>query len=521
MLKFLIIISLLWVLVLGLMKDFPAATVKRCGLWFSLITFILSIMCLVEFNPLVFGFQQSFLAIPNFFIITNSSFRFGLDGISVYFVILSAFLIFLSILCGWDSIRYRIREYIFILILTDFLLICFFSVQDMLGFYVLFESLLIPMYFLIGVWGSRNRRVHAAYNFFFFTLFGSLFMLLGLLYIFQTIGGTDFFSFHEWCYYIDKKLIGGAPFSGNDLVYLYREYRRNTNYTVLDFIESIDRRVFIVKCVWFSIFLGLSIKIPMVPFHLWLPEAHVEAPTGGSVLLAGIMLKMGGYGYIRLLLPFGEEVNYYFLPFIYLLCMVGIVYTSLVTMRQVDLKKIIAYSSIGHMNYVTLGIFSYSVQGIVGSIFLMLSHGFVSSGLFLCVGMLYDRYGTRLVVYYGGLVQFMPIYSILFFFFILANIGFPGTSGFIGEILILSGLIKMQLLIVLISLSSVILSAIYSMWCFNRVIFGQVGNYEKYSDVNQREFFILVIIFIPICILGIFPNLVLDIINFSVEGCLV
>jgi NADH-quinone oxidoreductase subunit M len=271
------------------------------------------------------------------------------------------------------------------------------------------------------------------------------------------------------------------------------------------------------KCIWITFFIALSVKIPMVPLHIWLPEAHVEAPTGGSVLLAGILLKMGGYGFLRLIIPLGMQLNAYFTPLVYTISVIGILYTSLITLRQVDMKKIIAYSSIGHMNYVTLGIFSNNVQGIVGSIFLMLSHGFVSSGLFLSVGVLYDRYKTRLITNYGGIVQIMPIFSILFFILILANIGFPGTSSFMGEMLVLMGLVKIQLVVVFLSFLSVILSAIYSMWCFNRVIFGVLGNYSKYCDVTKREFFILSSLIVLIIVLGIHPMSIVDTLQYNVS----
>jgi NADH-quinone oxidoreductase subunit M len=471
-------IALSGILIIVGIREGEIGKIKKAGLICSLLILSVSLGSLLSYNRLVFVFQEQKYINTLWFTGLNSTLKIGIDSISLYFILLSSFLIVLSILCGWENVKYRAREYILLLLITEILLLCFFSVQDILTFYIIFESLLIPMFLLIGMWGSRERRMHAAYQFFLYTLTGSLIMLLGIIMLYYSIGGTD-------------------------MVYI-----KDLNK------EGLSLRN---KCIWITFFIALSVKIPMVPLHIWLPEAHVEAPTGGSVLLAGILLKMGGYGFLRLIIPLGMQLNAYFTPLVYTISVIGILYTSLITLRQVDMKKIIAYSSIGHMNYVTLGIFSNNVQGIVGSIFLMLSHGFVSSGLFLSVGVLYDRYKTRLITNYGGIVQIMPIFSILFFILILANIGFPGTSSFMGEMLVLMGLVKIQLVVVFLSFLSVILSAIYSMWCFNRVIFGVLGNYSKYCDVTKREFFILSSLIVLIIVLGIHPMSIVDTLQYNVS----
>ena len=329
---------------------------------------------------------------------------------------------------------------------------------------------MIPMFLLIGIWGSRQRKIHAVYYFFFYTAFGSIFLLLSLLLI----------------YY----------------------YTNTLNWYLLNYINiPIDAQLWI----WFFMFLGFSVKVPIVPFHIWLPEAHVEAPTSGSVLLAGILLKIGSYGLLRFgvfLFPYATN---YFSSFVYILSIISIIYISSIAIRQVDLKKIIAYSSVAHMNFVILGLISNNIEGLNGSVFLMLAHGIVSSALFICVGVLYDRYHSRLISYYGNIVNFMPLYSTIFFLFILANISFPGTCNFIGEFIVLIGVVEDNLFITILSVLSIILSAIYSVWLINRILFGFIKNkLNFYSDLSKREKYILLILLFLTFFFGIYPNFILQ-----------
>lgn len=358
-------------------------------------------------------------------------FAIGIDGISIFFIILVLFLMPICLLISYNSVKKNAVLYVTVFFFLQLILIGVFAILDIFFFYVLFEAVLVPMYLIIGIWGSRERKIKAAYHFFMYTLFGSLFMLVGIALVHFQIGTTHL------------------------LIALIIKY-------------SYQRQLFI----WMSFFLALAIKVPMVPAHLWLPEAHVEAPTSGSVLLAGILLKLGTYGFLRFLIPLFPYASIYFIPFIYMLCVIGIVYTSLTTLRQIDLKKIIAYSSIAHMNFAVLGIFSFNLQGIEGSLFLMLSHGIVSSALFICVGILYDRYHTRLVLYYGGLAYNMPMFSFFFFLFTLANLSLPGTSSFIGEFLILLGIFQTNTFVTCAASLSIVLGAVYSIWLFNRIVFG-------------------------------------------------
>ena len=320
-----------------------------------------------------------------------------------FFFILSSFLIFLCILFVWEESL--LKEYMLLLLLLDLLLLLVFSVLDVLLFYIFFEAILIPMYIMIGLWGSRERKIRAVYLFFFYTLFGSLLMLIGLLYIYS-IAGT-----------------------------LNLEYLLAWEFT------------FTEQCwLWLAFFVSFASKIPMFPFHVWLPEAHVEAPTPGSVLLAGILLKLGVYGFLRFSLSLFPEASLYFSPFVYLLSVLGVIYASLSAIRQTDLKRIIAYSSVAHMNLVTLGIFSFNSIGLEGAVLQSISHGFVSGAMFLLIGVLYDRYHSRFLYYYGGLVHMMPVYSIFLLIFTMANIALPGTSSFVGEFLLLTGIYKTNVL---------------------------------------------------------------------------
>jgi proton-translocating NADH-quinone oxidoreductase chain M len=424
-----------------------------------------------------FQFVEELRWLPN----SNISLYLGIDGISVLFVILTTFLIPICLLVGWSSIRTLRKEYMMAFLILESLMIAVFCMLDLLLFYVCFESVLIPMFLIIGVWGSRDRKIRAAYQFFLYTLFGSLFMLLGILLIFYETGTTDL------------QILLSTEFS--------------------------ERRQILL---WLAFFASFAVKVPMVPVHIWLPEAHVEAPTAGSVILAGILLKLGTYGFLRFSIPMFPEATLYFTPLIYTMSVIAIVYTSCTTLRQIDLKKIIAYSSVAHMNFVTLGLFSLNVQGIEGSILLMLSHGLVSSALFLCVGVLYDRHKTRLVRYYGGLAISMPMFSIVFLFFTLANMSLPGTSSFVGEFLILVGAFQINTLTTTIAAIGMILGAAYSLWLCNRVLFGVLKPHfiSTFADLNRRELCQFVPFVIGVIWMGVYPQVFLDVIHASVMNVL-
>ena len=437
------------------------------------IVFLLSSSLLVTFNCNNYYFQE-IVTYKLGFDFLNLYFSLGLDGISLFFFVLSSLLIFLCILFIWDESLFK--EYAISLLVLDLLLLLVFSVLDVLLFYIFFEAILIPMYLIIGVWGSRARKIRAVYLFFFYTLLGSLCMLVGLLYIYSIVGTLNF------------------------------EYLISYNFS---FQEQ--------YWLWLAFFFSFSSKIPMFPFHIWLPEAHVEAPTVGSVLLAGILLKLGVYGFLRFSLSLFPEASLFFSPLVYLLSILGIVYGSLSAIRQTDLKRIIAYSSVAHMNLVTLGIFSFNIIGIEGAIIQSISHGFVAGAMFLLVGILYDRYHSRLLYYYGGLVHMMPIYSVLFLLFTMANIALPGTSSFIGEFLLLTGVYKMNTLCSIIATLGVILCGAYSLWLYNRIIFGnlKINNTILFKDINFREFSILLPLLLLTLLMGIYPKFFLNYIQLS------
>nr|YP_006665879.1 NADH dehydrogenase subunit 4 [Porphyra umbilicalis]AFC17782.1 NADH dehydrogenase subunit 4 [Porphyra umbilicalis] len=438
------------------------------------LTFILSILLWICFDPTTSLFQ--FVYTINWFPSYNIYYTIGIDGISLFFIVLTTWLVTTCVLISWNMTNTQIKEYLICFLTLEFILIQVFCVLDVLFFYIFFESVLIPMFLIIGIWGSRQRKIRAAYQFFIYTLAGSLLMLLAILIIYFQQGTTDI------------------------------QILWNVNF---------DTRTQIL--LWLAFFASLAVKIPMIPFHIWLPEAHAEAPTAGSVILAGVLLKMGGYGFLRFSLPMFPEASLYFAPLIYLLSIIAAVYASLTTIRQVDLKKIIAYSSVSHMGFVTLGLFSFNLQGLEGSIILMLSHGLVSSALFLCVGILYDRHKTRILKYYGGLVQVMPIFSILLLFFTFSNIGFPGTSSFVGELLVLIGLFQFSAISTFLSAFSMVLGAGYSIWLFNRVCFGslKLQYITSFQDISRREFYTLLPLGVSVLWMGIYPNVFLNEIHCS------
>nr|YP_010437979.1 NADH dehydrogenase subunit 4 [Geum urbanum]UTB64312.1 NADH dehydrogenase subunit 4 [Geum urbanum] len=451
--------------------------IRLIGLCASLITFLYPPVPRIQFDPSTAKsqFVESLRWLPY----ENINFYLGIDGISLFFVILTTFLIPICISVGWSGMRSYGKEYITASLIREFLMIAVFRMLDPLLFYVLPESVLIPMFIIIGVWGSRQRKIKAAYQFFLYTLLGSVFMLLAILLILLQTGTTDL------------------------QISLTTEF-------------SERRQIFL----WIASFASFAVKVPMVPVHIWLPEAHVEAPTAGSVILAGIPLKLGTHGFLRFSIPMFPEATLCFTPFIYTPSAIAIIYTSLTTSRQIDLKKIIAYSSVAHMNLVTIGMFSPNIQGIGGSILPMLSHGLVPSALFLCVGVLYDRHKTRLVRYYGGSVSTMPNLSTISFSSTLANMSSPGTSSFIGEFPILVGAFQRNSLVATLAALGMILGAAYSLWLYNRLVSGNLKPdfLHKFSDPNGREVSIFIPFLVGVVWMGVHPKVFPDCMHTSVSN---
>jgi len=453
-------------------------SIKKFCLFITGLVFILSLILLINFNFDSYYFQY-LITLNLDFNILNLVFTFGLDGISIYFFSLTALLIFLCVLFSWENLN--AKEHFFHLIFLELLLLLVFSVLDLVLFYIFFEAILIPMFLIIGNMGSRSRKIRAAYLLFFYTLIGSILMLLGIIYIYSVIGTSNL-----------------------EILFTHQ----------FSFEEQ--------KWLWLAFFVSFASKIPMFPFHIWLPEAHVEAPTVGSVILAGILLKLGVYGFLRFSLTLFPEASLYYSPLIYILGLLGILYASFTAIRQTDIKRVIAYSSIAHMNLVVLGIFSFNNIGLQGSIVQSLSHGFVSGGMFLIVGILYDRYHSRLLYYYGGLVHVMPVYCFFFLVFTLANIAVPGTSSFVGEFLLFCGIYQTNTVTCLLASISVVLCAVYSLWLYNRLAFGnlKITFTKNFIDLTFREFTILTTLFIFILFFGINPSFFLSGIQISTTGLL-
>lgn len=475
MLIFLILIPFIGIFLLLFIPKTQSILIKKISLFFSLSCFLYSLTFLFFFDQSTSKFQ--YLEFIEWLPLYNLNFFLGIDGISLFLVLLSTLIINFCILASWHRIVFNVKEYFICFLLIDSFLIIVFSSLDLIIFYLFFEAILIPMFLIIGIWGARTRKIKAAYQFFLYTLFGSLFMLLGIFVIFLDTGSTDF--------------------------------------QILNTIRiSPEKELFI----WFAFFASFAVKVPMVPVHIWLPEAHVEAPTAGSVILAGVLLKMGTYGLLRFCVSLFPIASFFFTPLIFVLSCVAIIYTSLTTLRQIDLKKIIAYSSVAHMGFVTIGMFTNNIYGIEGSLIIMISHGFISSALFLCIGVLYDRFHTRLIKYYTGLVQVMPVFSFFFCFFSLANLGFPCFSSFPGEFLTLMGIFHANTVVCFLSSIGMILGAAYSLWLCNRILFGNLSiNYIlQYTDVNHQEFVLLLPLAFFTLFLGIYPEIILDYIHLSV-----
>ena len=471
---FLPLIGVFFLLFLKGEEEFVNRTSGYIALLTSGIVFLASILILNNFNynnP-DFQFVEQHDWIFNFV-----NYKVGIDGISLSFILLTTFITPICILATINSVKKRLREFLIALLLMETMMIGVFCSLDLFIFYLFFEAGLIPMFLIIGIWGGE-KRVYSAFKFFLYTLFGSIFMLISIIYIYFDAGTLDV-----------EKLLN---------IQINKDYQ---------------------KYLWLGFFASFAVKTPMWPVHTWLPDAHVEAPTSGSVILAAILLKMAGYGFIRFSLGLFPDASVYFAPLVFTLSIIAIIYTSLVALVQKDMKKLIAYSSVAHMGFVTIGIFVFNKQGIEGSIFQMISHGIISSALFLCVGVVYDRMHTREISEYGGVVNIMPKYAVMFMVFTLGSLGLPGTSGFVGEILVLIGSFKYNYWIAFFATTGVILSACYSLWLYRRVVFGKITNekIQKLTDLNKNEYLILTPLLIMTIVLGFYPALILDLISSSVD----
>lgn len=457
-----------------------AHNAKMSALWTSFFPLILSIILWMNFDPTTSEFQ--FKEFKEWIFGYGIDYHLGIDGISLFFIVLTAILLPICILASWNSITHRVREYMVAFLVLESVVIGLFCALDLVLFYLFFELVLVPMFLIIGIWGGKNR-VYASFKFFLYTLLGSVFFLLAVLYIFTEFGSMNI-----------PVLMTQTPELSLDI----------QQWLFLAFLAS------------------FAVKVPMWPVHTWLPDAHVQAPTAGSVILAGVLLKIGGYGFLRLSLPLLPEASHYFMPLIFGLSVVAVIYTSLVALMQTDMKKLIAYSSVAHMGFVTIGIFSFNTQGIEGAIFQMISHGLVSAALFLCVGILYDRMHTKEIAKYGGVTSIMPNFAIIFLIFTMASIGLPGTSGFVGEFLVLIGVFQANEIVAALASTGVILGAAYMLWLYARVMFGKVTNNEvlELKDLSKREIVILVPLVIMVIWIGIYPAIITDYLNVSVEHLL-
>ena len=450
-LSIIIFLPLVGVALLSLINSTTAngeRNLKQTALWVVCLNFIVSIAMLINFDQSDpnFQFTESY-----FWLNSGISYHLGVDGISILLIILTTFLMPFCILASFESIKVSLKEYLIAFLILETLMIGVFCSLDLVLFYLFFEGGLIPMFLIIGIWGGE-RRVYATFKFFLFTLAGSVFMLLAIIAIYMETGTTN-------------------------IIYLLQ----------FDLAPSLQ------YIFWLAFFASFAVKIPMWPVHTWLPDAHVEAPTAGSVILAGVLLKMAGYGFIRFSLGIFPIASSYFAPFIFTLSIIAIIYASLVALVQTDMKKLIAYSSVAHMGFVTLGIFTFTLQGIEGAIIQMLSHGIISAALFLCVGVVYDRIHTREIDRYGGLVNRMPLYAFAFMIFIMGSIGLPGTSGFVGEFLVLLSIFSVNTYFAVFATSGVVLAAAYSLWLYRKVIFGSlIKDYlQDILDLSYREIIIL------------------------------
>ena len=445
------------------------------SLFTSFTNFFLALFLWYSFDPTTYDFQ---FVEENTWISGFIKFKFGIDGISILFILLTAFITPICIISCINSIKSRLKEFLIAILVLETFMIGVFCSLDLVIFYLFFEGGLIPMFLIIGIWGGA-RKVYSAFKFFLFTLLGSVLMLVAIIAIYWITGTTDVVDIYE--------------------IKIPKEFQ---------------------YLLWLAFFSSFAVKLPMWPVHTWLPDAHVEAPTAGSVILAAILLKMGGYGFLRFSLGMFPLASEYFVPLIFALSVIAIIYTSLVALMQDDMKKLIAYSSVAHMGFVTMGIFTFNKQGIEGSMIQMLSHGLISAALFLCVGVLYDRTHSRLIKSYGGLVHVLPKYSFVFMIFALGTLGLPGTSGFVGEFLVLVGTFKVNFLVAIIGSLGVILSAAYMLWLYKRVIFGKLEKDElkKIKDINLSESGILFVLAALVIFFGFYPDPFLETMKVSVDN---
>ncbi|MCC0031699.1 MAG: NADH-quinone oxidoreductase subunit M [Brucellaceae bacterium] len=456
-------------------EGYGRRNIRNVALLTTVFTFIFSLFIWTGFDNSARGFQMVEEAA---WLGGGISYRMGVDGISMLFVILTTFLMPIAILASWEAVEKRVKEYMIAFLILEALMIGVFCALDLVVFYVFFEAGLIPMFIIIGVWGGK-RRVYASFKFFLYTLLGSVLMLLAIMAMYWDAGTTS-----------------------------------------IPELMAHDFPVNMQTWLWLAFFASFAVKMPMWPVHTWLPDAHVEAPTAGSVILAAILLKMGGYGFLRFSLPMFPNASDMFQPLVFTLSVVAIIYTSLVALRQEDIKKLIAYSSVAHMGYVTMGIFAMNAQGIQGALFQMISHGFVSGALFLCVGVVYDRMHTREIAAYGGLVNNMPKYAVVFLIFTMANVGLPGTSGFIGEFLTLLGVFKVNSWVAFFATTGVVLSAAYALWLYRRVIFGKLDkeSLKGMLDLTTREKVILYPLVALTIFFGVYPAPIFDVTQVSVDS---
>jgi NADH-quinone oxidoreductase subunit M len=476
LITFLPLVGALFILTIRGDEETVVRNTRNVALWTSVVTFLLSLIIWFQFDrsTAVFQFEERVDWMPGF----NITYHMGVDGISMLFVLLTTLLTPICVLASWESITVRVKEYMIAFLVMETMMVGMFCALDLIVFYIFFEGVLIPMFLVIGVWGGP-RRVYASFKFFLYTLLGSVLMLLAILAMYFKAGTTD------------------IP-------------------TLMKFTFPTGMQTWL----WLAFFASFAVKVPMWPVHTWLPDAHVEAPTAGSVILAGVLLKFGGYGFLRFSLPMFPEATIEFAPLIFTLSVIAVIYTSLVALAQEDMKKLIAYSSVAHMGFVTVGIFTLNSQGIEGGIYQMLSHGIVSAALFLVVGVVYDRMHSREIATYGGLVNRMPVYALGFMIFMLASVGLPGTGGFVGEILVLVGIFQVNAWVCALIATGVILGAAYMLYLYRRVIFGQLtkDNLKKIKDLSPREIAVFAPLIILVFWMGIYPSSFLDVMHVSVDN---